>query len=56
MVVYKQKKTHVVIDALSRLPNIIEPTNVPDQTINASLLYTKLKWLKDVRIFENMTN
>jgi hypothetical protein len=29
---------------------------VPDQTINASLLYTKLKWLKDVRIFENMTN
>jgi len=29
-VVYKLNKTHVVIDALSRLANIIEPTNVHD--------------------------
>jgi len=35
-VVYKLNKTHVVIDALSKLPNIIEPTCVPDQTIDAS--------------------
>jgi hypothetical protein len=35
-VVYKLNKTHVVVDALSKLPNIIEPTGVPDQTIDAS--------------------
>jgi len=55
-VVYKPNKTHVVIDALSRLPNILEPTSVLDQTIDASLFYTKPKWLKDVKFFKNMTN
>jgi hypothetical protein len=51
MVVYKPSKTHVVVDALSKLPNIIKPTSVPYQTIDASLFYTKLKWLKDVKEF-----
>jgi hypothetical protein len=43
--------THVVIDALSRLPNIIKPIGVPNQTTNTSLLYTKLEWLNDVKEF-----
>jgi hypothetical protein len=47
--VYKQGRTHLVVDALSRLPNIIKPIGVPDQTTNASLFYAKLEWLKDVK-------
>jgi hypothetical protein len=46
--VYKLGKTHVVVDALSRLPNITKPTSVPNQTIDASLFYTWPKWLNDV--------
>jgi hypothetical protein len=48
---YKLGKTHVVADALSRLPNITKPTGVPDQTTDTSLFYTKLKWLNDVKEF-----
>jgi hypothetical protein len=51
IVVYKLSKIHVVVDALSRLLDIIEPTCAPDQTIDASLFYTKPKWLKDVKFF-----
>ncbi len=32
IVVYKPSKTNVIVDALSRLLDIIEPTGVPDQT------------------------
>jgi hypothetical protein len=39
---YKLGKTHVVTDALSKLPNIIELTCVPNQTIDASLFYIDL--------------
>jgi hypothetical protein len=31
-IVYKPSKTHVIVDALSRLPNIIEPIGVLDET------------------------
>ncbi len=48
---YKPGKTHVVVDALLRLPNIIEPTGVLNQNTNASLFYTEPKWLKDVKEF-----
>jgi hypothetical protein len=48
---YKPSKIHVIIDALSRLPNITKPTCVFNQTTNASLFYIKLKWLKDVKEF-----
>jgi hypothetical protein len=47
--VYKLEKTHVVIDALSRLPNSTKPTGVRDQTIDASLFYTRPKWLNDLK-------
>jgi hypothetical protein len=46
--VYKSGKTHVIVDALSRLQNIIEPTGVANQTIDVSLFYIELEWLKDV--------
>jgi hypothetical protein len=36
---------------LGRPTNIIEPTSVFNQTIDASLFYTKPEWLKDVKEF-----
>jgi hypothetical protein len=52
-IMYKPSKTHVVIviDALSRLPNNTEPTSVPNQTKNSSLVYTRPEWLNDVKEF-----
>jgi hypothetical protein len=50
-VMYKPGKTHVVVDALSRLLDITKPTSVPHQTTYASLFYTKLEWLKDAKEF-----
>jgi hypothetical protein len=49
--VYKLGKIHVVVDALSRLPNITKPISVFDQTTNASLFYIEPKWLNDVKAF-----
>jgi hypothetical protein len=48
---YKPCKTHVIIDALSRLLDSTEPTSVPDQTTCASLFYIKFEWLNDVKEF-----
>jgi len=47
--VYKPSKTHVVVDALSRLSYSTKPIVVPDQTMNVSLFYTWLEWLNDVK-------
>jgi hypothetical protein len=41
----------VVVDALLRLLDIIEPTSVPNQTTDASLFYTGPEWLNDVKEF-----
>jgi hypothetical protein len=49
IVMYKPRKTHVVVDALSRLPNIIEPTGVLNQTTYANLFYIGPKWSNDVK-------
>jgi len=49
--VYKLGITHVVANALSRLLDITKPTGVLNQTTNVILLYTKPKWLKDVKEF-----
>ncbi len=51
IVVYKLSRTHVVANALSRLPDIIEPTCVLNQTTYANLFYIMLKWLNDVKEF-----
>jgi len=50
-IVYKPRKIHVIVDALSRISGITEPTSVFDQTIDASLLYTGPEWLNDVKEF-----
>ncbi len=50
-IVYKPSKTHVIANALLRLLNIIEPIGVPNQTTYASLFYTELEWLNDVKEF-----
>jgi hypothetical protein len=47
---YKLGITNVVVIALSR-PNITKPINVPNQTIDVSLFYTKLEWLNNVKDF-----
>ncbi len=50
-IVYKLGKTHVVVNALLRLLDSIEPTSVPDQTIDANLFYIRCEWLNDVKEF-----
>jgi hypothetical protein len=49
--VYKLCRTHVIVDALSRLLDIIEPTCAPNQTTDANLYYIELELLKDVKEF-----
>jgi hypothetical protein len=51
IIVYNLGRIHVIAVALFRLPNIIEPTSVFDQTIDASLFYIESKWLNDVKEF-----
>jgi len=51
IVVYKLGRTHVDADALSRLPDIIEPTSVLNQTTYANLFYIGPRWLNDVIFF-----
>jgi hypothetical protein len=46
---YKPRRTHVVADALSRLFDGTKPTCVPNQITYASLFYTWLEWLNDVK-------
>jgi len=40
IIMYKQGRTHVVVDALSRLPDIKESTSVSDQITFANFFYT----------------
>jgi hypothetical protein len=47
----KLGRTHVIVDALSRLPNITKPIGVLDQTTDASLFYIGPEWLNDVKEF-----
>jgi len=41
IVVYKLGGTHIVIDSLSKVLDIIKPTSVLDQTTYASLFYVE---------------
>jgi hypothetical protein len=50
-IVYKPNRTHVITNALSRLPDSTKLTGVPNRTIDASLFYTGLEWLNDVKEF-----
>jgi hypothetical protein len=51
IILYKPGKTHVVTNALSRLPNITKPTCVFDQITYICMFYPKLEWLNDVKEF-----
>jgi hypothetical protein len=48
---YKPYRTHVIANALSRLPDLTKPIGVPNQTIDVNMFYTKLEWLNDVNFF-----
>ncbi len=50
-VVYKPSSTHAIVNSLSRLLDITEPTCVFNQTTYASFFYTQLEWLYDVKEF-----
>ncbi len=53
IIIYKLGKTHVVADALSRLPNTTKPTGIPKQYTYASFFFIDSKWLNDVKLFKN---
>ncbi len=44
-VVYKPGRTHVVVDALSRLPNSLKLLGLPNQTVDASLFFVEPIWM-----------
>jgi hypothetical protein len=48
IIAYKPGRTHVVANALSRLPDNTKLACVFDQTIDVRLFYTRLEWLNDV--------
>ncbi len=46
LVVYKLGKSHLVADALSRLPTFDEPSGMPNQITNVPLFLLQLAWLQ----------
>jgi hypothetical protein len=44
-IVYKQGRSHLMVDALSRLSNQIKPIGIPNQTCDAHLFTLQLEWL-----------
>jgi len=47
-IIYKLSRSHLIVDALNRLPNHTEPIGVPNQTYDAPLLTLRLEWLQSV--------
>jgi hypothetical protein len=47
-IVYKPGRSHLMVDALSRLPNHIELVGIPYQTCDAHLFTLQPKWLHSV--------
>jgi len=45
---YKLGRSHLMANALSRLPNQIKLVGIPDQTCDAHLFTLQLKWLHSV--------
>jgi hypothetical protein len=44
-IVYKLGRTHVVVDALSKLLDNLKPLGVPNQIVDASLLFVEPIWM-----------
>jgi len=47
-IIYKLGRSHLMVDALSRLHNHIELVGVPHQTYDAHLFTLQLEWLQNV--------
>jgi len=47
-IVYKLGKSHLMADALSRLPDQTKHVGVPDQTSNVHLFTLQVEWLQSV--------
>ncbi len=51
IVVYKLGRTHVVVDALSRLLNSSKPLGAPDHKTDASLFSIEPLWMHEVKTY-----
>jgi hypothetical protein len=47
-IVYKPSRSHLMADALSRLPNQVELVGVPNQTTNVHMFTLHIDWLQNV--------
>jgi hypothetical protein len=47
-IVYKLGRSHLMADALSRLPNHTKPIRVLDQTCDVHMFTLQLEWLQNV--------
>jgi hypothetical protein len=47
-IIYKPGRSHLMADALSRLPNQTKPIGVPNQTCDVHLFILQPKWLHNV--------
>jgi hypothetical protein len=51
--VYKPDRSHLIVNALNRLPNQAKSFNVPDQTNVVQLFTLQLEWLQNV--YDNLS-
>jgi hypothetical protein len=47
-IIYKPGRSHLTADALSRLPNPLEPVGVPNQIYDAHMFTWQPEWLQSV--------
>jgi hypothetical protein len=47
-IIYKPCRSHLIVDALNRLPNQTEPIRAPNQTCNAHMFTLQPEWLHSV--------
>jgi hypothetical protein len=47
-IIYKLGRSHLMVDALNRLPNPFEPIGVPNQNYNVHMFILQPKWIKNV--------
>jgi hypothetical protein len=51
IVIYKPNKTHVVIDALSKLLDSSKPLGILHQTMDASLFFVEPIWMQEIKSY-----
>ncbi len=47
-IIYKPSRSHLMVDALSRLPNQIKLVGIPNQTCDTHMFILQPKWLHNV--------